>query len=448
VKKISALLLTVLLAAASRGAAAQEAPSGPVSDLPPGLGMPGDERNDLPLDEGMEAEGDAALVPVPDGEDIAPGVTHDGFEGSILGEPMRMLSACPSLFESSGTWLRRGFWYTEVDYLLLSRSWDKHGVTLASEEAIRQNNPTGQPFVTSDILNLEGHSPGGEGVGRVKLGRFLFRDNNNRDHSVEGSWWGGGDFQQAVSLESAQAASTTVSTTAAPVGLQVSNFIDRVNLSFDGASAMAFQYDNQTNTGELNYLVRSRLHRDRMLLEPGGQWVRAATPTKTYSFLTGVRYLSLDEMLDWTAEDRIGTATVDEGGHYLVETHNQLIGTQLGGSLGFETARWSIIGSGKAGAYWNRINLNSSFDLNRTTDFDGFTNSREDDLSFVGEAQLLAKWHLRPNVSLRAGLELLFVDSVALAPHQVNFIPGGYSAIANSGDSVFLGTSLGVEAYW
>jgi putative beta barrel porin BBP7 len=321
-------------------------------------------------------------------------------------------------------------------------------LTLASEEAVRQNNPTGVPFLTANILNLEGHSPGGEGVGRVRLGRFLFRDVHNRDHVVEGSWWGGGDFIQSVAIESAQAASATVSTTANPVALQVMNFIDRVNPSFDGASAMAFDYSSQTNTGELNYLVRSRLHRDRMLLMPDGQWVRAATPTRTYSFLAGLRYLNLDEMLDWTAEDRIGTANVNEGGFYFVETHNHMFGTQLGGSLGYETARWSVIGSAKAGGYWNRIHLHSSFDLNRTTEFDGFTNSSEDDLSFVGEAQLVAKWHLRPNVSLRTGLELMFVDSVALAPHQVNFIPGGYTAIANSGDSVFLGTSFGVEAYW
>ena len=85
-KNISALLLTVLLAAASRGAAAQEAPGDAIGDLPPALGMPGEERNDLPLGEGTEAEGEPVLAPVPEGEEIAPGVVGEDGE-SILGEP-------------------------------------------------------------------------------------------------------------------------------------------------------------------------------------------------------------------------------------------------------------------------------------------------------------------------------------------------------------------------
>jgi len=93
--------------------------------------------------------------------------------------------------------------------------------------------------------------------------------------------------------------------------------------------------------------------------------------------------------------------------------------------------------------------LNSRFQVGETMITNsGATNAEEDDLSFVSEAQLMAKWHLRPNVSLRAGLEMLFIDSIALAPYQLNFIPGGYDQIANSGDSVFLGTSFGVESHW
>jgi hypothetical protein len=30
----------------------------------------------------------------------------------------------------------------------------------------------------------------------------------------------------------------------------------------------------------------------------------------------------------------------------------------------------------------------------------------------------------------------------------VNFIPGGYPQIAASGDSVYMGTSFGLESYW
>jgi hypothetical protein len=68
-------------------------------------------------------------------------------------------------------------------------------------------------------------------------------------------------------------------------------------------------------------------------------------------------------------------------------------------------------------------------------------------MSFVGEVQVQGKWHIRPNVSLRAGFELLFIEKLALAPHQINFVPGGYSPIADDGSIVGLGSSIGIEAY-
>jgi hypothetical protein len=126
-----------------------------------------------------------------------------------------------------------------------------------------------------------------------------------------------------------------------------------------------------------------------------------------------------------------------------------MLGGQLGGSWAHETARWSIGVNVKAGPMWNRIDLNSQFQVGEANIVNsGFTTSEEDDLSFFGEAQLLGKWHLRPNLSIRAGLDLMFIDSIALAPFQVNFIPGGYEPIAASGDSVYMGTSFGIESYW
>jgi len=41
----------------------------------------------------------------------------------------------------------------------------------------------------------------------------------------------------------------------------------------------------------------------------------------------------------------------------------------------------------------------------------------------------------------------LYVDSIALAPSQVNFIPGGFLPIADDGDIFCMGSSLGVEYY-
>jgi hypothetical protein len=429
VKIINPLLLGLTLALAGQGAAAQETLSGDVGELPPAIGLGDDLGGSASLADDLE-NGD--LEPIPAGEEST------GFDGSILGEPMQLLEQCSPFFESSGTWLQRGFWYTEIDYVAFNRGWDRKGLILANEEQVANSNPLGQPYIVQNVLQIGGEKPGMEGVGRVKLGRFLFRDVHNRDHLLEASWLGGGSWQQSVSLNAATAN-----------GLQVSNFIDRVNESFDGARSMNFNYDSEMNSGELNYTVRTRMSRDQLQLQPNGTWVRAANPTRTYSYLAGLRFVDVSEHLDWNATEIPISASLDESGFYKIDTENRMLGTQLGGSMGYETARWSITVSGKAGGYWNRMHLKSEFEVGETTILNsGETDSTEDNLSFVGEANLLTKWHLRPNVSLRAGLDLLYIESIALAPFQANFIPGGYTAIAAGGDSVYMGGSIGIESYW
>lgn len=427
-KIINPLLLGLTLALASRGATAQEILPGDAGDLPPAMGL-GDA-----LDGSSSGRADTLtddIEPIPAGEDAT------GFDGSIIGEPMQLLEQCTPYFESSGTWLQRGFWYTEVDYMALNRGWERKGLTLANEERIVTTNPIGQ-YIVQNILNIGGEKPGMDGVGRVKLGRFLFRDVNNRDHLLEASWLGGGDWQQAVSLDAATTG-----------GLQVSNFIDRVNESFDGARSMNYFYSSEMNSGELNYAVRTRMSRDQLQLQPNGTWVRAANPTKTYSYLAGARFIDVSEQLNWNAQEIPISASLNESGFYQVDTENRMLGTQIGGSMGYETARWSITATAKGGGYWNRMHLKSAFQVGETTILNsGETDSTEDNLSFVGEAGILGKWHLRPNISLRAGLDILYIESIALAPFQVNFIPGGYSAIASGGDSVYMGGSLGIESYW
>jgi hypothetical protein len=175
--------------------------------------------------------------------------------------------------------------------------------------------------------------------------------------------------------------------------------------------------------------------------------VRTANTSQTYAFLVGLRYLNLVDVLNITAQRNPDTAA-SEGGNYFVDSDNNLFGGQIGASFAHETARWSAGLNAKVGSYFNRMNMYSEFLAGpELIPSRGTTDVAENNLSFVAEAEVLLKWHLRPNLSLRAGFELLFVDSVALAPHQVNFIPGGYPPIADDGDMVLLGTGLGIEAY-
>ena len=441
VKYQIALLLAALLALGSANALAQELPSplqeSGAGDLPPDM----DLSESLP---GGELEGEV----VPQGETIEPMAEtlegeHAGSFGAYGGDPMHLQHAYPSLFESSGTWLRRGFWYAEADYMMVNKSWDKKGMLFAFEGGIGSapgNNQIGQPafgpVLQMNQLLIDGSKPGADGMARVSLGRFLFRDARNRDHNVQVTFLGGGQWKQDSSIE----AST-------PDGINVNDFIDRVNPSFDGARSMGFNYETGFDSIETNYVVKARMGRDQMVLKPDGQWVRSAQTSQTYSFLAGLRYANLTEVLNITAESDPDDAA-SEGGFYNVNTDNNLAGGQVGVGISQETARWSLGMTAKGGSFWNRMNLDSEFragpDLIASR---GTTDSREDNLSFIGEFEVLGKWHLRPNLSIRAGFEILYVDSIALAPSQVNFVPGGYGPIADDGDIFCIGSAIGLEAY-
>jgi hypothetical protein len=454
VKNTYALLVAVLLAAAPRGTAAQELAgpgAGGAGDLPPSIETPQDDV----LPSGERADDAAELIPEPVAE------AEEEHLQSMLGGPMHALHL-PSYFESSGTWLRRGFWFVEADYLMLNKSWDRKGLQFAFEGGTSlapgfQNPGLETPgfgqILAINELRFDGSKPGGEGLARVKLGRFLFRDFNNRDHTVEASFYGGGRWVQEASLQAIDPTPDPPSQgNPLGTGIIVNKFIDREAPSFDGADTLGFEYETEMNSIEGNYVVKSRMARDQMQLRPGGEWVRVANPSRTYSFLAGVRYMKIHEDLDINATGVLVDATVDpdltEDGFYNVDTDNDLTGGQLGASAAFETARWSIGAAVKGGAFWNRMDLVSQFQVGETVITNsGETDSQEDNISFIGEFQVLGKWHLKPNLSLRAGFEILFVDSIALAPHQVNFIPGGFLPIADDGDIFCMGSSLGIEYY-
>ena len=63
------------------------------------------------------------------------------------------LGAYPALMESTGTWLRRGFWYAEVDGLLLNRSFNRSRYLLGFQEGDRKQNPI---FVGSPVQHGAG----------------------------------------------------------------------------------------------------------------------------------------------------------------------------------------------------------------------------------------------------------------------------------------------------
>jgi hypothetical protein len=434
VKKVSVYLMLLVLSASSREAAAldlfesqtlgelpEASVSAPIDSIPSGapiMELPPGESSAMP------AINEPLTLPVPTSELSPSGV------GDEKVREFQLFDCDPALLESTGTWLRRGFWYAEADAVLLQRRFDRNGVLLM------QVGPTNQApvFFPHEIMGIDGDRPGVEGAPRLKVGRFMFRDEANRDHNLEFVAFGGGNWSQEGQI------SEDI--------LFVPSQLKGTNEAFDGATDSNFRYDSWFESFELNYHVKQRMLKDRMELEPNGQWVRRAQPSRSLSFLAGLRYFNLDEHLDWQAFGipDANDDDVDEQGTYDIQTSNHMIGTQMGLSQAFETARWSLGAYVKGGMYLNMIRLESEFDITDTasgeTDLDG------DNISWIGEASFIGKYHVTPNFSMRAGLEILHVTGTALAAQQIDFNPSGSPYIGMGKDNVYLGGSIGFEGYW
>ncbi len=427
---VGAILIAALLIST---AAAQEMLSGVGDSMHPAeLSLPS-----------LEDRGDSLLLPSGDTatpENLPPLEMHDGY-GHFDSTPYDLLQPTPAPIESSGTWLRRGFWYTEAEVVTWNRIWNRDGRWFAADDPDVQNPTFFLQLLgllsTNRLLVLDGAQPGEDASVRLTLGHFLFRDQRNRDHTAEFTTFGGGDWSQ-----------DRVITSLNPFGLFVPFLIDGANRSFDGSSRQTVNYSSTYRSFEANYRVRQRMGHDQLVMDPDGCWHRAASNTFVWDYLAGLRILEMRDILVWQAEDILQLGT---DGAYNIRTNNDLVGFQLGAGHTFETSRWSIGSLCKGGVYLNHATGRSTLDYtnpagdDNADDFD--YKMGNDELAFIGEAKLLGRWHLTPNFSLRASYEMMYITSTALAPAQATFIPE-FSALATTGDPFYHGASFGFEAYW
>lgn len=395
-----------------------------------------------------------------------PQQTMSGSTGPELLDPNAagydLWDSLPPVTESTGTWLDRGYWYSQIEAVAMTRQWSRGNLNIAATNLVvvgntvlngNQTFPTltpnqfDVPTIDSGRLRLDRNSPGREGSARFTLGRFLARDCDNRDHSTEVTFFGGGEFGHNCSL---------FADPNNPNTLQVPSAFDlNSTRSFDGANSMFVQYDSRFNSFEWNYRVSTRLDRDRMVMLPNGHWVRRAKPGLTYQGIAGVRYLDLTENLLWTADDIVNglIAPNDVNGVYDIRTSNDLFGMQGGGGITYQAARFNIGGLLKMGILANDAKARSGLVYSNVTDGAtvddvGFSNSnRSDTLSFLMEFSLVGRYYLHPSITLRTGYHALYFTEVALAPHQIDFAEDN-AKVASSGDPFYHGISAGLDFTW
>lgn len=365
------------------------------------------------------------------------------------GSPFERWDGYPAVVETTGTSLDRGYWYSQVEAVVMVRQWNRQRLPLLAD---------GVNSLRS--LTLGRSTPGREGSVRFTLGHFLFRDESNRDHAMEFTVLGGGEFGQnsEAFADNVDDPRDLVNNPATDPILIVPTGVDLAgDVTFTGAESSFVQYDSRFNSFELNYSASTRLGRDRMEMLPSGQWVRRANSGFTYQFLAGARYIDLTENLDWTANNisnNVPTTPLDgETGSYLIRTSNDIFGVQLGFGAAYGGPRFSLSSLTKFGILANDIKTRSSVTFTDPTTGDqrtdlNFSNAnRADTLTLMTEFSVVGRYHIRPNLSWRTGYHLLYITATALAPHQIDFEPNDAS-IASTGDVFYHGISTGLDFYW
>jgi hypothetical protein len=429
----------LIMTAALYGAAAMaQTPSDWDEALPPDLTLPSPEADVMPMAPG---EGDASMLVGPAYEEGMPfdGYQPEGYEDLAPGLQDHWNPETAPI-ESTGTWLRRGFWYAEADAVVWNRHWNRDNKMFAAQDSdvnridFFQSLGLFQALLnTNRVLMIDGAHPGQDASVRGTLGHFLFRDSKNRDHTFEFTAFGGGDWHQHRQISST-----------ANFGLFVPFVIDGGNRSFDNSTRQTVDYSSHYSSFEGNYRVKQRMDRDQIIMDANGHWHRAANAGFVRDYLVGLRIVEARDFLDWRAED---IQALGNDGSYWIFTDNDMFGLQLGAGMAYEASRWSVGVHAKGGVYVNdalgRTVLN--FTVDDTGDAD--LRLREDQLSFIGEARLQGRWHLTPSFSLRAAYEMMYLTSQALAPNQATFITD-FSYLNTSQDPFYHGASFGLEGYW
>jgi hypothetical protein len=181
------------------------------------------------------------------------------------------------------------------------------------------------------------------------------------------------------------------------------------------------------------------------------------------SWLCGVRHFILDEKFTYfTSSSANGFDPEDPlipdplnpaQSRTVVDVTNALTGLQIGGDL------WVCLFPGlrlggelKAGVFGNHMNANTIIGVN--TGADPFVENLDgNDVSFVGEANILATYRLNDQWTLRGGYNFVFVDGVALAPENFNPVPpfGPLTRtpfINDNGNVFYHGWNAGLEFMW
>lgn len=386
-----------------------------------------------------------------------PGYDQSGYGGQAYGGPGMMDGPCPQcggqgcdqcrggMHGGHGSWLPNGLlgdvlglvapypdggcaavrWFDfSVDYLNLKR--DNTG---RSDQVFATFGQNGTPALTANDLDFGSYKSGFRFSGAFQVGPA---------NSLEFTYFGQFNYDSTATARSANDQLFSVFS-----GFGLGPFFGFAE--FDNADFQQLDYTSQFDSFEVNWRNR---------------WM---APNCRYqgSWTLGVRHFILDEKLRYASSSSAngvdpGFGLIPARGRVDTDTTNNLTGIQLG------TDMWICVlpglragGEIQAGVYGNHMNINTTIGSNQNTP-DLTERLEANDVSFIGQINLLATYRINYQWTVRGGYQFLYVDGVALAPENFNPVPLGFNnpfdprvALVNDNGNVFYhGWNVGLEFMW
>ncbi len=183
------------------------------------------------------------------------------------------------------------------------------------------------------------------------------------------------------------------------------------------------------------------------------------SPRISGTLLAGFRYTRVGEEFEFNT---LGTPNVDPvftnpAFRNSLDAENNLSGFQAGGDIWVSLMQGFRVGTeGKAGIYDNHYKFTNQTAQGNAGAFvpATFEQFRDDKVAFIGEASVDLVADILPSVSLRAGYEVLFLNSLVLAGENFNQTsPFGNQGtrvpfVNDDGQLFYYGAHAGIEYIW
>ncbi|HUP81653.1 MAG TPA: BBP7 family outer membrane beta-barrel protein [Pirellula sp.] len=210
----------------------------------------------------------------------------------------------------------------------------------------------------------------------------------------------------------------------------------------DRSFVHTLSYSSTLNNGEINFR--------RRWAEPAGFFQG--------SFLSGVRYLDLDEQASFTARGENNNTAANNGLRFLdytTNTQNSLVGFQVGADLWYNVIPGVKVGvEMKSGVYNNRAHQSTAIIAN------SLPNSVTEEVlsnrvAYISQIAPQAYYRLNYSWAVRSSYQLIYIDGVALATENFNAAPptallntGRVPRIESDAEIVLQGFTVGAEYTW